>query len=155
MRKWILLLLVLLGSASVLADSSFVGEEKGYGKGVIVTDNRVEINKSFLKALAAMPSLQAYDGHIWELQYLIGVGNRTALSVGIELISLAEPKQVKIDDDHGVRILAASVSHHPDFWTMLRTKPLQLRRKVVRYYDINRCDYFGHDYEDEKVRTLK
>jgi len=154
MYKEILTLLLLINSTTVLAEGGFVGIENGYGKGVKVAKDQIELNKSFLKSLAAKPSLDLYDVYRWELQYLVNVGNRQALSIGIELLSQVGPEQIKVDDDHGIRLLAATISDHPDFWVMLRTKPHALRKKVVYYYDVNRCDYFGHDYEDEKARTL-
>lgn len=148
----VVLVSLILGpfTCSVLAD-----DELGYGKAVTVSGNKISIDRNFVGKLAQRPTLESADLHTWELVYLVNIGDRQAISVAIDLVALASPEAARVDDHHRARELARALSLHEDtFWNLLARKPIDTRKKVVRFFDVNKEDYVGHDYEEEKKRVL-
>lgn len=144
------ILVTVLGTAD--ADST---QKLAYGQSVRVQGNRITIDRSFVAVLAKHPSLDSADHNIWELIYLINIGDREAISLAIDLLALDYPEGAKVDDHHGTRVMARALSDLDDvFWNQLLLKPLATRKKVIHFYDVNRTDYVGHDYEEEKARML-
>lgn len=138
-----------------LLPSASAEDELGYGKSVSVTNNKITINRDFLGKLAQRPSLQNADLHTWEIVYLVNIGDRQAIGVAIDLVALDSPEAARVDDHHRTRELARALSLHEEvFWNLLEKKSLETRSKVVRFFDVNKEDYVGHDYDEEKKRIL-
>jgi hypothetical protein len=153
-----LISIALLVSFSAVSFNTVAGNEieLAYGKGVQVRDNVITLDKGFISRLVKRPSLESSDQHIWEIIYFIHITDQQAMKLGLELIALDYPEGAKIDDHHRTREIARALSVHEEiFWDLLKTMPLQIRKKVIHFYDINRTDYVGHDYDEEKTGVLK
>jgi hypothetical protein len=149
--------IVLTSLAAFLSLSPVRAEvHVAYGEAVRVDDSKVILDRRIISTLAKKPSLEAFHKNLWEVVYFVNIFDRQAISVGIDLLALANPNQVKADDHHGVHPLARALTNSDYvFWEILAAKPAPVRKKVIEYFDVNKNDYVGHDYEDWKKDALK
>ena len=150
----VLTLFFSCATASVVAAAD-EKNELAYGQSVRTRGSVITLDRGFIPRLAKHPSLETSDRHIWEIVYLINIGDRQAMKLAIELVALDYPEGAKVDDHHRTREIARALSLHEDvFWNLLLGTSLQTRKKVIHFYDVNRADYVGHDYDEEKARIL-
>lgn len=144
------------GSAGPVAQSRFVCQETvSCGPSVRVDGSKVILDRSLIVKFAKKPTLEMLEKNLWEIVYFVSIFDKEAMSAAIDLLATVDPKQVQIDDHHGIRPLARTLTNQYQFWEVLATKPLPVRRKVIQYFDINKHDYtLGYDYEEEKKKML-
>ncbi len=156
MYRFLALTLFISCATATIAAVADDESELAYGQSVRIHGSLITIDRGFISRLAKHPTLEAADHHQWEIVYFVNVGDKQAMRVAIELLSLDYPESAKVDDHYRTREMARALSLHEDvFWDLLLTTPLQTRKNVIRYYEVNRVDYVGHDYEEEKARMLK
>ncbi len=118
------------------------------GKSVLVQNNKLIIDTSFLGAIAKNPGREEWFKNYWEFIYLIYLGHPEAISVGIDVLASLPRVDPKYDHD-GIKNLARAVSHRDIFWEILSKKPMTVRKKIVDYFEKSSWNYDGQ--EDPKA----
>ncbi len=134
------------------------GETVACGSSMKVQGDKVILDRSLITRLVKKPTFEVLGDNIWVLIYFINIGDKEANSAGIDLLALIRaPGNVQIDDDKGLRPLTRALTAEYSFWTMLATKPMSIRKKVIHFIDVNKQDYAGHlgDYEEDKQNALR
>lgn len=91
-----------------------------------------------------------------EFLYLVFDGDRQAIDIAIYIIANSNPDRVKVDDHDGLRPIVWLISYQRLFIDVLQTKPIPLRKKVLRYFDVNPKDFKGVEgYEWSRKEILK
>lgn len=138
---------------------SFICQDTvGCGPTVKVEGNKVILDRSVIIKLAKKPSLEFLGKNLWEVVYFVSIADKDAMNAAIDIIAMIKsPSNIQIDDDNGIRPLARSLTQTTHFWDLLATKPLSIRKKVIQYYDVNKCDYTMSydDYEGHKKEILE
>jgi len=121
-------------------------------------DSKIILDRRFLVELAKdpRPGNRLLDIVKPEFLYLVIDGDRQAFDIAINMIANSNPEQVKIDDHDGMHRIAWLLSYQRLFIDVLQTKPIPLRKKVLRYFDVNPKDFKGVEgYEWSRKEILK
>lgn len=140
---------------SVLFSSCFAwASEKNPSEKISgVEESVIVINTSFLATLKAKPTIEAWRKNYWEFLYLVSIGNSDARTAGYKLLA-GSIDNYDIHEKESYSFLARYLSIHDTFWKELIAMPVNVQKKVIRYYDKNPNDFLGFEYISGRKHVL-
>ena len=94
----------------------------------------IEIDYNFISELSKNRSIDLVKHNFWEYIYLINLGDRSAISIGFDILIQNPPIDLLHDQD-GYRFIATALSQSRQFERELRKKDGKTISGVIKYYE--------------------